>query len=101
MSGQSGDQEDRTESPTARRLQKAREEGQVPVSREAVQLAGLIAVTLTLLLMDRTIASGLARSLSVIIAQPGSRPSEPMALFHEAAMSFLSATAPFLIPIAL
>ncbi len=101
MSGQSGDQEDRTESPTARRLQKAREEGQVPVSREAVQLAGLAAVTLTLLLMDRTIGFGLVRSLSVMIAQPGLQLSEPMALFREASMSFLAATAPFVIPIAL
>ena len=55
MSGQTGDQDDRTEAPTARRLQKAQEEGQVPVSREVVLLAGLVAVTLTFLLMDQSI----------------------------------------------
>ncbi len=39
-------QDDRTEAATPRRLQRAREEGQVPVSREMVTLAGLVAVAL-------------------------------------------------------
>jgi len=101
MSGQSGDQEDRTEAPTSRRLQKAQEEGQVPVSREAVLLAGLAAASLTLLMMDRTVGLSLARSLSTMLGQPGLQLQEPMALFREAAMTFLAATAPFAVPIAL
>ena len=52
-------QEDRTEAATPRRLQKAREEGQVPVSRELAAFAGLAAVTLALVMAaparDRTI----------------------------------------------
>ena len=38
-----GDAGDRTEAPTARRLQKAREEGQVTVSREVLMLAMMVA----------------------------------------------------------
>ena len=65
MSGQTGDQEDRTEAPTARRLQKAQEEGEVPVSREAVLLAGLAAVTVSFLLAEHGLGLSLSRSLSI------------------------------------
>ena len=37
-----GDAEDKTEAPTPRRLEKAREDGQVPLSREAVGFATLL-----------------------------------------------------------
>ena len=37
-----GDAEDKTEAPTPRRLEKAREDGQVPLSREAVGFATLM-----------------------------------------------------------
>ena len=40
------DAEDRSEAPTQRRLDKAREQGQVPVSREAATFATLLAATL-------------------------------------------------------
>ena len=50
MSGESP-KEERTEAATPRRLQKAREEGQVPVSRELTGLAGLAAVTLALVML--------------------------------------------------
>lgn len=43
-----GDAADRTESASARRLEKAREQGDVPVSRDAVTLAGLAAGSLAL-----------------------------------------------------
>ncbi len=39
------DAEDRTEAPTQRRLDRARQEGQVPLSREALALATLLAAT--------------------------------------------------------
>jgi flagellar biosynthetic protein FlhB len=42
------DQEDRTEAATPRRLQKARDEGQAPISRELPAFAGLAAATLAL-----------------------------------------------------
>ena len=41
-------QQDRTEAATPRRLQRAREEGRVPVSREIHNFAGLAAVTLAM-----------------------------------------------------
>jgi flagellar biosynthetic protein FlhB len=41
-------QEDRTEAATPRRLQRAREDGQVPISRELANLAGLTAAILAL-----------------------------------------------------
>ena len=101
MSGQTGDQQDRTEAPTARRLEKAQEEGEVPVSREAVLLAGLATGAVTLWLMGPGIGQHLVRPLAVILSQPGLPVSEPAALAHEIAIVFLSAIAPFVIPIAL
>jgi flagellar biosynthesis protein FlhB len=101
MSGQSGDKEDRTEAPTARRLQQAQEQGEVPVSREAVLLAGLAAGAVTLLLMGPGIGQHLVRPLAIILSQPGLPVSEPVALFHEIAITFLTTIAPFVVPIAL
>jgi flagellar biosynthesis protein FlhB len=101
MSGQSGDAQDRTEAATPRRLQKAWEEGTVPVSREAVQLAGLAAATMTFLLMDNEIGRNLSRSLSVILGRPGLPINEPMALFHEIAVTCIATVAPFAVPVAL
>jgi flagellar biosynthesis protein FlhB len=101
VSGQAGDQEDRTEAPTGRRLQKAREEGEVPVSRETVLLAGLAAVTLSFLLMDRGIGRNLSRSLSIVLSQPGLPLGEPAALFHEIFVTCVGVIAPFALPILL
>jgi flagellar biosynthetic protein FlhB len=101
MSGQAGDQQDRTEAPTARRLQKAQEEGELPVSREAVLLAGLATGAVTLLLMGPGIGQHLVRPLAVILSQPGLPVAEPIALFHEVAAVFLGTVAPFVVPIAL
>ncbi|MGA3001367.1 MAG: flagellar type III secretion system protein FlhB [Acetobacteraceae bacterium] len=101
MSGQTGDQQDRTEAPTARRLQKAQEEGEVPVSREAVLLAGLATGAVTLWLMGPGIGQHLVRPLAVILSQPGLPISEPIALYHEIAAAFLGTVAPFVVPIAL
>jgi flagellar biosynthesis protein FlhB len=44
--GESTEAEDRTEAPTPRRLDRAREEGQVALSRDAVGFATLLAATL-------------------------------------------------------
>ena len=44
--GEGADAEDRTEAPTPRRIERAREEGQVPLSRDAVGLATLLCATL-------------------------------------------------------
>lgn len=98
MSGQAGDQEDRTEAPTARRMQKARDEGQVPVSREAVLLAGLGAIALSFMLLDGIAGRSLVRSLSVLLTLTR---VEPAALFRESGLTFLTAIAPFVLPAAL
>jgi flagellar biosynthetic protein FlhB len=100
MSGQTGDQQDRTEAPTQRRLQKAQEEGEVPVSREAVLLAGLAAVAVTFLLMDQGIGQHLAGSLALLLAHPGLPLSEPIALYHEIARAFAAVLAPIAVPVA-
>ena len=101
MSGQTGDQQDRTEAATPRRLQKAREEGEVPVSREAVLLAGLAAVALIFLLTNGGLGANLVRPLAVILSQPGLHLSEPAALYREVAIACLATIAPFAVPIAL
>lgn len=62
-------QDDRTEAATPRRLQKAREEGHVPVSRELSTFAGLAAVTLTLMMAGPATFHDLALRLSVILSR--------------------------------
>lgn len=64
-----GGQEDRTQAATARRLQRAREEGQAPISRELASLAGLAGASLALLLFAPTAAGDLARRLAVFLGQ--------------------------------
>jgi flagellar biosynthesis protein FlhB len=46
VAGEGADAEDRTEAPTPKRVEKAREDGQVPLSRDAVGLATLLCATL-------------------------------------------------------
>ncbi len=63
-----GDQEDRTEAATPRRLQQAREQGRFPLSRDVSLLAGLAAAVLALMMLapaaSRDMAAGLTRFLS-------------------------------------
>jgi flagellar biosynthesis protein FlhB len=61
-------QGDRTEAATPRRLQRAREQGQVPISRELAGFAGLAAALLTLLVSGRDAAVDLVRQLSLFIS---------------------------------
>ena len=57
------DAEDRTEAATPKRLQQAREQGNVPVSREAAALAPLAGAALVLMGLGATSAFDLARTL--------------------------------------
>ncbi len=68
MSGSESDQGDRTEAATPQRLQRAREEGNVPVSRELASLAGLSGASIALL-MAPSAAENLARHLVIFIGQ--------------------------------
>ena len=62
-------QGERTEAATPRRLQSAREEGQVPVSREVQALAGLSAATLVLALAGGSVTQELAARLGLFLAR--------------------------------
>jgi len=62
------DHEDRTEAATPQRLQRAREEGNVPVSRELASLAGLGGASIALLMVPSA-AADLARHLVIFIGQ--------------------------------
>jgi flagellar biosynthetic protein FlhB len=64
-----GSQGDRTQAATPRRLQRAREEGQAPISRELASLAGLAGASLALLLFAPAAAADLTRHLMVFFAQ--------------------------------
>ena len=90
-------QEDRTEAATPRRLQKAREEGQVPVSRELTGFAGLAAVTLAL--VDGRARRG-ARHDAAAQRVPGAHariwpPGAPT--FRLAGLAWLGGAAPFVL----
>ncbi len=62
---------DRTEAATPRRLQRAREEGNVPISREVSGLAGLAAGLLVLWMSFASNGEQLARTLRNLIAASG------------------------------
>jgi flagellar biosynthetic protein FlhB len=86
------DQQDRTEAPTAKRLQKARADGQAPVSREATALAVLGAVALVLTMAAPGIAQALVQRLAVFLSQADRL--EPGAALRAAAAAMAVAAAP-------
>jgi flagellar biosynthesis protein FlhB len=90
-------QDDRTEAATPRRLQRAREEGQVPVSREAVTLAGLAAVTLALVLAGPGVAHNLALRLSVFMARAHEFDTNDGGALRLAGVLWLQGAAPFVL----
>ena len=101
MSGSTSEKEDRTEAPTDRRRQRARDEGQIPVSREAVLLAGLAAMTLAFATMHGEIGLGLTRHLIVFLADPGRSLGDPRGMLRQVGAAFLAGFLPFAIPLAL
>lgn len=68
------DAESRTEQPSPRRLQGAWDEGDVPIGREAAQVAGLAAATAALGVLGATIRGGLVRAVSESAEALGSTP---------------------------
>ena len=81
------DRGDRTQPATQRRLDKARESGQAPMSREVPALAGLGAATLVLMLAGPGMAQSLAMRLAALLA--GSGTLEPMPALREASLAAL------------
>ena len=67
-----GDAEDRTQAASARRLEQARAQGDVPVSREVPIVAGLAAGLLVLMLGAPTGFGGLGARLARMLATPES-----------------------------
>ena len=65
------DSEDRTQAPSERRLQRAREEGQAPLSRELVALLVLGTAALMLSMAAPSITRGLVVQLQDMLADPG------------------------------
>src|SRR5262249_42862086 len=89
-------QEDRTEAATPRRLQKAREEGQVPVSRELVGFTVLAAVTLVLVLVAPMIGHDLVLRLSAFLARAHDLPPATPVL-RLAGLAWWHGAAPFVL----
>ena len=87
------DAEDRTEAATARRLSRAREEGQAPVSQEAAPLATLAAAAGLLALLGPPAARATGERLAVLLAQAHSL--SPAAALRLAGIAALLAAAPF------
>lgn len=89
-------QEDRSEAATPRRLQRAREQGQVPVSRELTTFAGLAAVSLAMIVTAPSAVHGLMARLSIFLARAHSlRPG--LGVARLAGEAWVLAAAPFLL----
>ena len=89
------DEHDRTEAPTPKRLQKAREEGNAPVSREATALAVLAAAALVLTTVAPPVSLGLARRLSIFLSEM--HRLDPAAALQAAGADLLYAAAPLVL----
>ena len=89
------DEHDRTEAPTPKRLQKAREEGNAPVSREAIALAVLVVAALVLSTAAPPLSVGLARRLTVFVANM--HRLDPAAALKAAGVDLLYGAAPLVL----
>ncbi|MBK1661746.1 EscU/YscU/HrcU family type III secretion system export apparatus switch protein [Paracraurococcus ruber] len=87
--GDPKDAEDRTEAPTQRRLDRAREDGQVPLSREAVSFATLLAATLAGFLALPAMGLDWLRALRVLAEAPDPGAEEALLLLRAATLALL------------
>lgn len=90
-------QQDRTEAATPRRMQRAREEGRVPVSREVHNFAGLAAVTLVVAMAAGNTAHGLAARLSTLLAHADAPALAGVGGLQLAGQALLRGAAPFVL----
>ncbi len=86
------DRDDKTEEPSARRLEKSREEGQVALSPELGALAVLGAAALVLAGIAPGLARGLVRQLGVVLEQ--AHRLDPVATMHAALLLAAATAAP-------
>jgi flagellar biosynthetic protein FlhB len=89
------DSDDRTEAATPRRIQKAREEGNVPLSPEAPALAGLAACMLLGMLAGPGLAQHLAERLATVLA--GAHALDPAAALRASLLAGVEAALPFVL----
>jgi flagellar biosynthesis protein FlhB len=93
-----GDQgEDRTETATARHLEQAREEGQVPMSREAAIFAGLAAVVTVLGFQTQAMMQRLLPDMIAFLSRTGDGSMLGAARIRVSVEGVLGAIAPALI----
>jgi flagellar biosynthesis protein FlhB len=88
---------EKTEAATSRRLQRARDEGQVPVSRELTTFAGLAAVTMALYMVGPSVAHDLALRLSIFLGRADEIAAGESGVFSMAAVAWYHAAAPFVL----
>jgi len=91
------DAEDRTLAPSQKRLQRAREDGRAPQSRDAAMLAGLGAATLALAMLAPMQASSLAHGLSGFLSEAHS--ASPRQAIIAAMLALVWTVAPLMIAI--
>ncbi|MBE7157979.1 MAG: EscU/YscU/HrcU family type III secretion system export apparatus switch protein, partial [Rhodospirillales bacterium] len=84
--GQSGD---RTEAATPRRIQKAREAGQIPISREVGAFASLAAVVAALALYEPHEVVRWIRHMAALLTQSGRMDAVPTLLIRDSAFRLL------------
>ncbi len=87
-----GESEDRTEAATPRRLERAREEGNVPLSREAVGFASLAGATLAGAIALPPLGGEMLRMLRGLLA--GAHRHDPFVVLRELGWGLLLAAAP-------
>ncbi len=90
-------QEERTEAATPRRLQRAREEGHVPISRELPVLAGLVAVTLALAFAGPSVLHDLASRLGIMLSHADAFDGAEGTALRAAGLTWLRGAAPFVL----
>jgi len=89
MAGDS-EAEDRTEAPTPRRLQKAREEGQVPLSHDAASVAALALASVAIVTLLPQAGTEMMRSMRGLLAQSSTlAPAEAWGLLRPAMLAVL------------
>jgi flagellar biosynthesis protein FlhB len=96
-----GDAEDRTEAASAKRLQQAREAGDVPLSRELSSLAGLGAATLVFAMAVPPATHALALRMTGLMAHAGTWHVEQGlgGILHGLAAPFLMLVAPLILAV--
>lgn len=90
-------QQDRTEAATPRRMERAREEGRVPISREIHSFAGLAAVTLVVAFAAGSTTQGLASRLVTFFARAGEPGLAGTDALRLAWAAMLQGAAPFIL----